>query len=868
MNFIKNPLRLLAAFLVIALSSNAQQAAPSKYDQHKVFNPLFYTTNGNEYRTAGGEPGVKYWQNKADYKIDVTLDTASHRITGSATITYTNNSPDKLPFLWLQLDQNIYKEDSRGELTSPVTGGRFSAKTFTKGSELKTVTVIQNGKAEKVDYLVNDTRLQLKLKDTLKGNGAKITIKIDYSFVLPEYGTDRCGRLNTKNGWIYEVGQWYPRMEVYDDILGWNTLPYQGAGEFYLDYGDYDYTITAPANLVVVGSGSLANPTEVLKPATIAKLAKAASSDATVSIKDSTEITGSSFYPAKPSLTWHFTCKNTRDVAWAASKAFIWDAARINLPSGKKILAQSVYPIESKGNDGYGRSTEYVKNCIELYSDEWFEYTYPVATNVAGIVGGMEYPGIVFCGHNAQKGELWEVTNHEFGHNWFPMIVGSNERKYAWMDEGFNTFINGVDTKVFNKGEYVEKEDVQQKAKYAFGEKAEAIMNIPEVLSPNFLGVAAYDKPSVGLNILRNHILGKERFDYAFRTYIKRWAFKHPTPWDFFHTMENVSGEDLSWFFREWFLHTWKLDQGVKKVVYQENDEKKGALITIENLEEMALPVVLAIKEENGKKDTIHLPVEIWQRGGTWTFRYKSTSKITNITIDPNHEFPDVNPDNNVWAGANTKAVPAGTTVKKVFDNYIKAIGGTEKVKAITDLSVASVGTIQGVEVNMTVKQKAPDKYFQEIAIPTMSMVPFKIIINGDSVSVFQNGQAAPLPDEAKAGFKSNTKIFTEYDANLASFQLAPNLVIAGDGLAYLVTETKADGNKTERYYDEKTGLKVKEATIKGGNTSNTEYSDYKELPNGVKIPYTRKGEMGGYLIEFKVKEAKANSNIADTDFK
>ena len=843
------------------------KAQQPKYDQHKVFNPIFYTTNGNEYRTAGGEPGVKYWQNKADYKIAVLLDTAIHKVTGTVTITYTNNSPDKLPFLWLQLDQNIYKEDSRAEATSTINGGRWANKAFTKGDEIKSVTIVQNGKAEKANYIINDTRLQLKLKDTLNAGGAKLTIKIEYAFTLPQYGTDRCGRLNTINGWVYEVAQWYPRMEVYDDILGWNTLPYQGAGEFYLEYGDIDYSITAPADLVVVGSGQLINPTEVYTANILGRLAKAKNSDTTVTIKYEKEISDTAFYPRKPNLTWHFLCKNTRDVAWGASKAFIWDAARINLPSGKKAMAQSVYPIESKGNDAWGRSTEYVKNSIELYSSEWFEYSYPVATNVSGVVNGMEYPGIVYCGHTAKTSELWGVTNHEFGHNWFPMIVGSNERKYAWMDEGFNTFINSVDTKVFNKGEYFEKQDMQGKAKNMFGDKMDAIMNIPEVIQSGNLGNAAYDKPSVGLTILREYVLGKERFDYAFRTYVKRWTFKHPTPWDFFHTMENVSGEDLSWFFREWFFTNWKLDQGIKTVKYIDDDEAKGALITIENLEEMAMPVVLSIKQVNGTKDTIQLPAEIWQRGNTWTFRYKSTSKIASVTIDPNHDFPDVNTNNNIWAG-DTRPVAKGTTPKIIIDKYLAAIGGEDKLKKITDFYEAASGNIQGIDVFLTLKQKAPNDYYYEINVPSMGMALLKVVANEDSVSVMQNGQKVSVSADKKAELKARSNIFDELNLKTSDLQLGPNLMTVGESLTYLVIENKGENYNVKRYYDETTGLKVREVTEKDGTVITNDYSDFRELPNGVKIPYTKKGDLGTYQIEFKVKEAKANTNLKESDFK
>ncbi|MEO6818651.1 MAG: M1 family metallopeptidase, partial [Ginsengibacter sp.] len=610
----------------------AQSDSGSHYDQHKAFAPFFYPSNGNEYRSAGGQPGPAYWQNRADYKIAVSLDTTQKVVKGSVTISYKNNSPDALKFLWLYVDQNIYRQDSRAESTSPVTGGRFTNRSFTQGDELNSVDIVMNGKTTKAKYTVSDTRMQVWLPQSLAAKTGTLQLKINYSFSIPEYGTDRMGRLNTKNGWIYEIAQWYPRMCVYDDVEGWNALPYLGAGEFYLEYGNIDYTVTAPANLIVVGSGDLQNPAECLTSTVMSRLEQAKKSDKTVTIVSADELNGTSYYPKKSMLTWHFICKNTRDVAWAASKAFIWDAARINLPSGKKSLAQSVYPIESASDKAWKRSTEFVKGAIELYSKDWYEYTYPVATNVAGIVGGMEYPGIVFCGYKSRAGGLWGVTNHEFGHNWFPMIVGSNERKFPWMDEGFNTFINGVDTKQFNDGEFYRKSDLQKSAPYMFSDNADIIMTIPDVTQPNNLGIAAYQKPSDGLDILRKHILGKERFDSAFRIYVDRWAFKHPTPWDFFRTMDNVSGEDLSYFWTGWFFTNSKLDQGVKSMKYVDNDPTKGALITIVNNEQLVLPVPIKIVQENGKTDSIELPVEIWQRGGEWTFLYPSTSAIKTIT--------------------------------------------------------------------------------------------------------------------------------------------------------------------------------------------------------------------------------------------
>jgi hypothetical protein len=858
-------LTALLSFAVFIL--RAQDTTHSVYDQHQAFPAVFYPADGTMFRGANGAPGPKYWQNHADYKISVTLDTAAHSVTGTDLITYTNNSPDGLDFLWLQLDQNIYKQDSRSEATSPVEGGRFNNKTFTDGAEIKDVYIIKNGKAEKADFLVTDTRMQIKLADTLRNAGSKLQIKIDYSFKVPEYGTDRMGRKLYKDGWVYEIAQWYPRMEVYDDVTGWNVIPYLGASEFYLEYGNFDYTITAPANLVVVGSGELLNPAEVYTPTVLSRLAAARNSDRTVMIKDTVDLKNTAFYPAKPTLTWHFFMKNARDVSWAASKAFMWDAARINLPSGKKALAQSVYPVEAKGQHAWSRSTEYVKNCIELYSKEWFEYTYPVATNVAGIVGGMEYPGIVFCGSDNQDGGLWEVTNHEFGHNWFPMIVGSNERKYAWMDEGFNTFINKVDTKVFNNGEYYEKADYQKEAPGMFPDNADAIMNTPDVIQPDFLGFAAYEKPSLGLTILREEILGEKRFDFAFQTYIKRWAFKHPTPWDFFHTIDNAAGEDLSWFWHEWFFTTWKLDQGVKHIDYVDGDPSKGALITIENLGGLALPVTIFVKEDNGKTGTVKLPAEIWQRGSTWTFAYTSTSKIDYAIIDPDHRLPDVNPDNNGYSGiAIDKSVTAATVVK----TYLDAIGGEAKLKDIKDLTVTAEGNIQGITVVRTNEWKPSDKFLQDITVPSYNnMKAYHVVINGDSLNIAQMNKPMPLDPGSRKSVRARYKLFPELDFGKDGYSITldPALKVVDDQLAYEITVTSPDGVRVKYFYDTKTGLKVKQFTDVPNSTV-MEFSDYQNIETGIKIPFDEKTSLLGQPMDFKVKSTKVNSGLTNDQFK
>ena len=654
---------ILILALVFAVPSIFGQQSPIvyKYYYHDAFAPLFYTKNGTETRSASGQPGAKYWQNRADYQITASLNDKNSEITGSEVVTYINNSPDKLSFLWMNVDQNLFKSDSRGNAVIPVTGSRNGAKgqVFDGGHKIKSVKIITSSKGKvsetEAKFFITDTRMQIMLPKELNANGGIIKLKIEFSYISPIYGSDRTGVLDTKNGKIFTIAQWYPRMCVYDDVKGWNSLPYIGAGEFYLEYGDFDVTITAPSNHIVVCSGELVNPTEVYTPEQQKRWAMASQSDKTVVIRSADEVTNPASRPAtKSTLNWHFKMKNARDVSWASSASFIIDAARINLPSGKKSMAISAYPIESDGNAAWGRSTEYSKASIENYSKRWLEYPYPAATNVAGNEGGMEYPGIVFCGWESKGADLWGVTDHEFGHIWFPMIVGSNERLFAWMDEGFNTFINSLSSVDFNKGEYKMPAMNLHEMSYPYtNSNIEPIVTAPDGMKEANVGLLAYSKPSSGLVILREQILGEERFDLAFRTYISRWAYKHPTPDDFYRTMENVSGEDLNWFWRSWFINNWRLDQGINGVKYIKNDPKLGAIISIDNLEKMPMPVILDIKTVSGKTSRVKLPVEIWQRNKSWSFKHNSTEEIESIILDPDHVFPDSNEDNNSWKSGN-----------------------------------------------------------------------------------------------------------------------------------------------------------------------------------------------------------------------
>ena len=664
---------LFCGLFLVSTAVIAQEEEPSNYNYNDAFGHDFYSKNGTATRSASGKPGHAYWQNSADYSIDVNLNETTKEISGSEIITYTNNSPDTLEFLWMQLDQNLFKKDSRGNAIIPVRGSRNGAKgqDFDGGYGINTIKLLyKNGRRfteVEASYSIIDTRMKINLPKALEANGGSVGIKIDFSFTSPDYGSDRMGVLETKNGRIFTLAQWYPRMCVYDDVSGWNTLPYLGAGEFYLEYGTFNVNITAPASHLVVCSGALLNPSEVYTAEQQNRLKKAKASDATVMIRSKAEVTDPNSRPTRTStLTWKFRIENARDVAWASSASFILDAARINLPSGKPTLAMSAYPVESVGQDAWTRSTEYTKASIEHYSEKWLEYPYPAAINVAGNEGGMEYPGIVFCNYDSKAERLWGVTDHEFGHIWFPMIVGSNERLHAWMDEGFNTFINSLSSAAFNDGEYKDPErNMHRFSSVLVNENLEPVYTSPDNLKERNLGILAYYKPGAGLSLLREHILGPERFDEAFTAYINRWAYKHPTPDDFYRTIENVAGEDLRWFWRGWFVNSWKLDQAITDVKYVKNDPTQGALITIENLEQMPMPVVIEFKTKSGEVTRQTLPVEIWKRNTSWTFKHDSTEELAKVVIDPDYVLPDSNSKNNKWKATD------GTASVEILTGYV-----------------------------------------------------------------------------------------------------------------------------------------------------------------------------------------------------
>ncbi|HTN39075.1 MAG TPA: M1 family metallopeptidase [Arachidicoccus sp.] len=657
--------RLYRPLLLLSVTAfSFQQVSAQHYDAHQAFAPTLYTSNGNAFRSANGDPGAKYWQNQANYKLSATFDSSTHMLKGLATIDYINNSPDDLAFLWLELDQNTEKPGSLASILNPAPKKNHeNSPTDALGFHFNKIQILQNGKWMDADYFVEGTRMQLRLPAPVKGNGQSLQIKIDYSFPLQKSSAgDRAGFMETPEGTIFEFGYWFPRMCVYDDIRGWNTLPFVGGGEFYFEYGDVDYQITAPSGMIAVGSGQLLNAKEVLDGKLFTQLQKAKQSDKTVVIRSKSDVQNGIATQKKSGMTtWHFTMKNTRDVAFALSSSFIWDGSKIDLPSGKNSFAQSVYPAQSIiADSGWTRATEFLKASVEDFSKRWFEYPYPEATNVAGPIGGMEFPALTFDHYSVSGKVLWMLISHEIGHSWYPMIVGSDERRVPFMDEGFNTFVDIYAQADFNKGEFAPKRD----GEYAPGggnpadeivpvikevQQGPTLMTPPDWQDYKYVHPMSYFKTAFGLVLLREVILGPERFDYAFRHYTAKWAYKHPSPTDFFRTIENAAGEDLGWFWRGWFYNNWQLDQAVESVKYVNEDPKNGALITLENKEQLPMPVTILIKESNNKTHRVKLPVEIWQRGATWTFQVPSTSSLSTVTVDPEEQLPDTNRKNNTW---------------------------------------------------------------------------------------------------------------------------------------------------------------------------------------------------------------------------
>jgi hypothetical protein len=602
----------------------------------------------NGTRAASGAPGPEYWQQRADYTIAVSLDTAQQRVAGSVTIRYTNNSPDSLRFVWLQLDQNLYRPGSKGSMLFPADS-RWGVRGFQGGYDIEGLQV--NGRPATMH--VDDTVGRIDLDQPLPPKGGRLTITMNYAFRVPEHGSDRMGR----DGTLYEIAQWYPRMAVYDDIRGWNTDPYFGQGEFYLEYGDIDYTVTAPAGYTIAGSGVLQNAAEVLSVTQRERLARAARSDSTIAIITGDEARAT---PADGTRTWKFRAQNVRDVAWAGAPDFRWDAANAN-----GVLAQAYYQI-AKAGKAWEHAAEQTAWTIRNYSELFYKYPYPQATSVAGTVGGMEYPMFVMVHYGDPKDDprsIFGTVNHEHGHEWFPMIVGSNERRYAWQDEGINTYINTFALERRTPGTTPYAGYVNNWRQTVENRIDSPLMTPPDRIAARALGALGYRKPAVVLLALRDNVVGRATFDRAFREYTRRWAFKHPSPADFFRTIENVSGMDLGWYWRAFWYSTDVLDIGIDNVTMRQQQGQNTAVIALRRNTPVPFPIRLRLLLKDNTTQDVAMPVDVWAQGERIEAVVAVKAPVIGARLWPEGIVPDWDTTNDAWGTpVPVAASPTATT--------------------------------------------------------------------------------------------------------------------------------------------------------------------------------------------------------------
>jgi hypothetical protein len=618
------PLGLAA--LCLSLSVSAADLADDKFRQLEEILPT-----PTAVRNAAGAPGHGYWQQRADYTIRATLDEDKRSISGSAAITYHNNSPDTLRYLWLQLDQNKFRPDA-----DAVTAGTVeSREAWSKGKSDEdglhfeamrsingipgfdggySIGAVKDANGAPLKYTINKTMMRIDLATPL-APGQRFAFSVDYSFRVNDSRLERSRsgfeHFDADKNDIFEIAYWYPRMAAYYDVYGWQHKQFLGGGEFTLEFGDYDVQLTVPADHIVASTGVLQNADAVLSAARRQRLEQARTSRKPVIIVSQKEAEAAEKSRATSTRTWHFKAANVRDFAFATSRKFIWDAQGYK-KDGTDMLAMSFYPKE--GNPLWEKySTQAIIHTIEQYNKYSFDYPYPVAISVNGPAGGMEYPMISFNGPRPTKdkktGELsWSrrtkygligVIIHEVGHNYFPMIVNSDERQWTWMDEGLNTFVQGLAQDAWEKDYPRTRGEPRSIVDYMRSKNQVPIMTNSESLVQ--FGANAYAKPAAALTVLRETVLGRELFDFAFREYALRWKFKRPTPADFFRTMEDASGTDLDWFWRGWFYTTDAVDVSVDGITeYGINTRDPEVEKAWKKTQKEAEPVALSVQRDQG----------------------------------------------------------------------------------------------------------------------------------------------------------------------------------------------------------------------------------------------------------------------------
>ena len=694
-------LKALALGLVaLGMSYGAQAQRFGKHtDKFEPLDPIFRSPN--TYRTASGAPGHEYWQQQVDYKIDITLNDENQSITGKETIHFINNSPDPLTYIWIQLDQNVRAQDSdtykisTGSIRENMNSYSLNSilgNEFDGGFKVASVT---DGSGKDLPVAVNKTMMRVDLPVTLK-TGDTYDIKISWSYNIQDRMTmgGRSGYeyFEKDENYLYTIAQFFPRAAVYTDYEGWQNKQFLGQGEFTLPFGNYDVNITVPADHIVGATGLLQNREQVLTKEQQRRYKQARTADEPVIIVTQEEATAKEGERASGTKTWTYHADNVRDFAFATSRKFIWDAQGIEI-GGKTIMAESFYPKE--GNPLWEEySTRAVIHTLRTYSHFTIDYPYPKAISVNADRIGMEYPMICFnFGRCDEEGNYSERTKygmigviiHEVGHNFFPMIINSDERQWTWMDEGLNTFVEYLAEVRF---EDHLTPDAEFPVRAGVPSAIVPYMSLdPEVMSPimttsdnvQMLGPNAYSKPATALNILRETVMGPELFDKAFKTYAERWAFKHPTPEDFFRTMEDASAVDLDWYFRGWFYTVDHVDISLEEVnhyqmtensdeVTMEGEDRKffAALspemkervgddmhfyeVKFKNVGGLVMPIILQFNYTDGTSEEFRIPAEIWKRNAEEFSKVFPTNKeVESVVFDPNQELADTDTDNNMW---------------------------------------------------------------------------------------------------------------------------------------------------------------------------------------------------------------------------
>ncbi|MFO7800197.1 M1 family metallopeptidase [Rhodohalobacter sp.] len=610
----------------------------------------------NGTRSTDGKPGEEYWQNYSSYTISAEIDPENHTLYGESSVEYINNSPDDLEVIVVELAQNLHKEGTPKKESTEITGGKELERVNSNGQDLEPISMLQRWTQNASGYVLDGTRLYI-FPDEQLTSGGRMSFEFEWSFEIPEQGAS--GRMGRNRDNLYFIAYWYPKIAVYDDVYGWMDDSFLGNAEFYHGFADYELSITMPKEWMIMGTGEFLNPEETLSQRTLERYNEAGNSDDTITIADFDELSDATIQNGSESLTWKFSSNQVRDVAFSATLESRWDATR-----------SAVGDLDGDGETDYSRINTFFRELAPLWSDQAeyaqhsisflsdytnLPYPWPHMTSVegAGIIGGgMEFPMMTVIGdyNNAGAVQLYGVTAHELAHMWIPMILSTNERRYTWIDEGYTTFHTNEANKDYY-GDRFDNNDIFGGYLQIAGTDLEGeMMRWSDFHYPGpAYGVASYPKPASVLAALRG-VLGNELFMEAHLELIERWKYKHPYPWDIFKTIEDVTGRDLSWFWRAWYYETWTLDQAVTDVFSENNSYK----IVIEDIGNVPMPVLLEITLANGEKIDQRIDVDHWLQGHrTKELTIDSNSQVVRIEIDPENHFPDVNPSNNIWEREN-----------------------------------------------------------------------------------------------------------------------------------------------------------------------------------------------------------------------